>query len=128
MALERRDSPRYEVMAQFEITHDGSTYIMAIRNISRSGMFVSTAGVEGLPNVTVNQELELVIFHPKNLENIPVQVRVVRIVLDENPEEQGFGVAFSSVTDDARQQLSDLIDWAKQSIHPPPLPPETSPV
>ena len=123
MAVEKRKHPRYDILAQIRVKHGKVNYIMDVRNLSLSGMFVSSDNVKKLPWFKIGQELEMDLFATEELENIKVNGIIVRIVEEGDATDLGFGVAFSNLEISALESLDNLIAWAKETtIKPPPLP------
>jgi hypothetical protein len=121
--MERRTDPRFEIFAQIQVKRGTVNYVMEVRNISRSGMFVSTGSLDRLPQFRVGQTMEADLFIPDELDNVRITGEIVRRV-DSGPSgRQGFGVHFSDPPPAVREILDDLVSRAEQkSIIPPPLP------
>ena len=126
MNHERRRHARYDILTQLRIKKDDNTYIMPVENVSRSGLFISLGSPEELPELQLNQELEMNLFTIEGLENIRVVGRIVRMTKNKDSNEtRGFGIEFSFMTEAARKKIVNLVALARQeSIHPPPLPAE----
>ncbi|MCP4601009.1 MAG: PilZ domain-containing protein [Proteobacteria bacterium] len=123
MSIERRGHPRYDLMAQIRVKRGRVNYIMNVKNVSISGMFVTTERVKQMPWFRIGQNLEIDIFTTEELENVRLSGRIVRIFDKGRSEQKGFGVEFISIEKEIREKLSRLVDLASQtSIHPPPLP------
>ena len=123
MGMERRNFPRYEVMAQIRVKRGRVNYIMDVENLSLSGLFVTSDSIKQMPWFRIGQELEMDIFATEELENIRIHGRIVRITDSDVEGQAGFGVEFTSLPDDAKKKLSMFVDnMAVESIHPPPLP------
>ena len=123
MGMERRGFPRYDVMAQIRVKRGRVNYIMDVKNVSLSGLFVTSDSIKQMPWFRIGQELEMDVFTTEELENIRVSGRIARITDSDVEGQAGFGVEFTSLTDDAREKLSMFVeDMAVESIHPPPLP------
>jgi hypothetical protein len=121
MATERRGHPRYEIMAQVRLESDTVNHILEVRNISISGLLVSTTGVEELASLSIGQKVELDIFNLTELDNIRVSGRVAREHRDEHGT--GYGVELTDMDPSTKEAMERLVDLAyRQSIHPPPLP------
>jgi c-di-GMP-binding flagellar brake protein YcgR len=123
MPVERRTSPRYEIFAQIRVRRGRVNYVLDVRNISLTGMFVASESLLSLPAFRVGQILEADLFDPERLDNIRVSGRIVRLVEDAPPQKRGFGVQFSEMEAARRERLRDFVQRAAQrSIVPPPLP------
>ncbi len=123
MNIERRGHPRYDIMAQIRVKRGRVNYIMNVKDVSLSGMYVISDKVKQMPWFRIGQNLEIDIFTTEELENIRVNGSIVRMIEDTGAENEGFGVEFTSMEDDTRTRISRLVDLAsKKSIHPPPLP------
>ncbi len=123
MGMERRDFPRYDVMVQIRVKRGRVNYIMDVKNVSLSGLFVTSDSVKQMPWFRIGQELEMDIFATEELVNIRINGRIVRVIDSDVDGQAGFGVEFTSLEDDAREKLSMFVeDVAGESIHPPPLP------
>ncbi|HUT79081.1 MAG TPA: PilZ domain-containing protein [Polyangia bacterium] len=122
--MERRTEPRFDVFAQIRVRRGTVNYVMDVRNISRSGMFVATGSLECQPWFRVGQFVEVDLFIHEELENVRLDGEIVRLVESGTKEKQGFGVRFSELAPAVREVLDDLISRAQQkSVTPPPLPP-----
>lgn len=121
---ERRVAPRYEIMAQVRVKRGRINYVLDVRNISISGVFVSTEGLDKKNQFRVGQDLDMVLFEPGQLDQLQVNGRVVRIVLgDGEVAESGVGVQFVDPSPEVRAVLEQVVDRAAEdSLRPPPLP------
>jgi Tfp pilus assembly protein PilZ len=121
--VERRADPRYEILAQIRVKRGTVNYVLEVRNISRSGMFVATGSLDRFPWFRVGQSVEVDLFILDELENLRLAGDIVRLV-DSGPDDrQGFGVRFDELEAEARSVLDGLIFRAEQkSIVPPPFP------
>jgi hypothetical protein len=123
MDTDRRRHPRYEIMAQVRVLRGTVNYVLDVSNISVSGLFVSTAGLPRMPWFRNDQQIELDLFVPEELENIRVLGRIVRLEQGEDGSSSGFGVQFVDVGEEAQVKIDRLVGLAKaRSVHPPPLP------
>lgn len=121
--IEQRGYPIADLMAHIRVKGGRVNYIMDVEDIRQTGLFVATEKIKQMPWFRVNQLLEMDLFASEELDNLRVNGRIVRIVKEGNPENQGFGVAFVSVDDQTRDALMGLIESAvARSIQPPPLP------
>lgn len=123
MGDERRNYPRYDVMAQIRVYGGRNNYIMDVKNISQTGMFVANAQIKTMPWFRVGQKLEIDLFAAGDLDNLRIAGRVVRLVVDGPRSHLGFGVEFDELEGDILKALLVLMDCAvPASFHPPPLP------
>ena len=123
MNMEKRNFPRFEVMAQIRVKRGRVNYIMDVRNVSLSGLFITSDSIKQMPWFRIDQELEMDIFATEELENIRINGIIVRITDSGDDGQAGFGVEFISVSDDVREKLSLFVDdMAAESVLPPPLP------
>jgi hypothetical protein len=123
MNAERRQHPRYDILAQIRVKRGKVNYIMDVRNLSLSGMFVASNNIKKLPWFKLGQELEMDLFATEELENVKVSGTIVRIVNEGESDDLGFGVAFSTLELSELEGLDRLVSWAKETdITPPPLP------
>jgi hypothetical protein len=123
--VERRGSPRYEVVAQASVGSGGEAYTFPVRNISMTGAFVEVSP-DKLPQLTLGAEIEILLTAtaPSTPNDEVVNVRcigrVVRIDLEQPPHISGFGLAIKPATAEDRARMSSLI------VHlahlPPPRP------
>lgn len=123
MPAERRTDFRVEILAQVRVMKGAVSYVMDVRNISTSGMFVATGSLDRFPWLRTGQPVEASLFVADELDNLKVDGEIVRLVGSGPADKQGFGVRFSALDDGAASILSDLVHRARQkSIIPPPLP------
>lgn len=122
--MERRAEPRFDVFAQIRVMCGTVNYLMNVRNISCSGMFVATGGGTGTPpGLQVGQPVDADLFIPDIVDNLRVEGEIMRLVDFGPTEKQGFGVRFFDLSADVLELLEDLVFRARQkSIIPPPLP------
>ncbi|MCP4675264.1 MAG: PilZ domain-containing protein [Deltaproteobacteria bacterium] len=123
MSIERRTFPRYDVMAQIRVKRGRVNYIMDVKNVSLSGLFVTSDSVKQMPWFRVGQELEMDVFTTEDLVNVRINGHIVRVTDSDDEGQAGFGVEFTSLPDKDKEKLSLFVeDMAVESIHPPPLP------
>jgi hypothetical protein len=122
--MERRIEPRVEIFAQIRVKRGTVAYVMDVRNISTSGMFVSTGSLDRFPWLLVGQPVEADLFIPDELDNLKIEGEIVRLVGSGPLEKQGFGMRFANIDPAVVDTLDGLVLRARQkSIIPPPLPP-----
>jgi len=123
MNQERRGHPRYDVMAQIRVKRGRTNYIMDVKNISISGMFVESESIKNMPWFRVDQELEMDIFTTEDLDNVRLKGRIARIIDSGEKENDGFGVEFEEPEPEVLKQLAGIVERSsRKSLHPPPLP------
>jgi len=123
MAKERRNQPRYDIVAQIRVKRGRVNYLMDVRNISMSGAFISSDKLSEFSWVREGTQMDLHLFDLEDLRSVEVQAVIVRVVGPEGPGREGFGVHFEGLDPDQKQSLFELVAYAStQSIHPPPLP------
>jgi hypothetical protein len=121
--VERRADFRVEVLAQVRVMKGAVSYVMDVRNISTSGMFVATGSLDRFPWLRAGQPVEANLFVADELDNLRIEGEIVRLVGFGPADKQGFGVRFSDLDGEAAKTLHDLVHRARQkSIIPPPLP------
>jgi hypothetical protein len=123
--VERRGSPRYEVVAEASVGSGGEAYVFPVRNISMSGAFVEVSP-DKLPQLTLGAEIEILLTATApstpndEVVNVRCVGRVVRIEFEQPPRVSGFGLAIRPVSVQDRSRMSALI------VHlahlPPPRP------
>lgn len=119
---ERRAHPRYEVMAQVRVEWEAVTYVLDVRDISVSGLFLATTDPALLAKVRIDQHLRLDLFAAQELVNVGVTARVVRVVGGGTPELSGFGVQFVAPDEATRARIGAMVKRAAAAAAPPPLP------
>ena len=120
---ERRKYPRYDILAQIRVRRGRVNHIMAVKDISLSGLFISADSAQELAAFRVDQEIEMDIFTPEALENVRVMGRIVRVSDRQESGELGFGVEFTEIDETNLREIARLVDIAaRASISPPPLP------
>ena len=114
-ASDRRRSPRIAIFAQAEVIGQ-EIYIMEVRNISASGVFLEGPPDE-YPDLTPGVELGLAIFADEegskdDLDaNIACHARIVRIDLgDPGNRPAGFGATIDPIDDENRARLIKLLE------------------
>ena len=115
---ERRRSPRIEIFAQAEVVGQ-EIYIMEVRNISASGVFLEGPPDE-YPDLTPGIELNLAIFANEEDTgqddpdaNVVCHARIVRVDAGESGQRPpGFGATIDPVDDENRERLMQLLSRA----------------
>jgi hypothetical protein len=121
---ERRHAPRYEVIAQANVGSGDEAYLMPVRNLSASGVFLEGSTSE-YPELKLGAQIEIVLSASstgagdEEVESIRCTGRVARIEPGRPPRAGGFGVTMTPATaDDAARMQSFLRRFAHV---PPPL-------
>lgn len=123
MGVERRRNERYDILAQIRVKRGRVNYIMDVKNLSLSGAFVSSDSIKQFPWFRIGQELEMDLFGAEDLDNIRVEGQIVRVVDSGPSAEQGFGVEFTSLIDDAYGKIKTILNNRGSLLPgPPPLP------
>ncbi|HVX97951.1 MAG TPA: PilZ domain-containing protein [Polyangia bacterium] len=122
---DRRHAPRYEVIAQANVGSGDEAYLMPVRNLSASGVFLEGSVTE-YPELKLGSQVELVLSASSpgsaddEVESIRCSGRVVRIEPGRPPHAGGFGVTMTPATaDDAARMQSFL---GRLAHVPPPRP------
>jgi hypothetical protein len=97
---ERRKHPRYDIIAQIRVKRGRINYIMSVKDLSISGIFVATDRIKELTAFRVDQELEMDLFVPDILDNVRVHGRIVRIQDQGADGDSGFGVRFANLCEE----------------------------
>ncbi|MBN1772723.1 MAG: PilZ domain-containing protein [Deltaproteobacteria bacterium] len=120
---ERRRHPRYEILAQVRFRHADTNHVLDVANISASGLFVRVTSEAMLRRVEAGERLELDLSTERELVNIRVKARVVRIVGGGEARGWGFGLEFADLDPPVRRAVDRLVaEAASGSLTPPPLP------
>jgi c-di-GMP-binding flagellar brake protein YcgR len=117
---ERRRHPRFDLLAQVRVKRSQTDLLMELTNISRSGALVDMGTLPTPSWVDVGRVIEVSIVHPDSLDNIEVEARVVRISKDESGTL--LAVQFDDLEDDTQRKLDSLVEYARATPRPPPLP------
>jgi hypothetical protein len=125
MSEDRRHAPRYEVIAQANVGSGDEAYLMPVRNLSSTGVFLEGSVTE-YPELELGSQVELVLSASSpgsaddEVESIRCTGRVVRIEPGRPPRAGGFGVTMTPATaDDAARMQSFL---GRLAHVPPPRP------
>jgi hypothetical protein len=125
MSEDRRHAPRYEVIAQANIGSGDEAYLMPVRNLSSTGVFLEGSAAEH-PELKLGTQIELVLSASlpgsgdEEVDSIRCMGRVVRIEPGKPPHAGGFGVTMTPASaDDAARMQSFL---GRLAHVPPPRP------
>ena len=115
---ERRVHPRFDLLAQIRVKRGSVTYVLELRNISKSGAIIHTGTLKVPTWVRPQRDIEIHILHPEDLEPVLVSGKIVRV----NKTDEGtlFAVHFDSVKEDSKKDIARLIALGRPQ--PPPLP------
>jgi hypothetical protein len=119
MTQERRKHPRYELLAHVRVKRGTVYYILDVENLSLSGAFVSTVGMQKATPFTEGQSIEMNLFLAEEMENVRVPARIARVVDDGEDGKRGFGAEFADLDDAAREGIAHLVEAARPSDEPP---------
>lgn len=96
---DNRAHPRFDLLAQVQVTRHSEVYIMSTRNVSRGGIFIQGDPQE-YPELKVGTQVELVIFNPDDpgQDDVTLTAMVVRRDRVSGREARaGFGLQFLNV-------------------------------
>src|SRR5579872_5105913 len=102
-ASERRHAPRFEVIAQANVGSGDEAYLIPVRNISATGVFLEGNPAEH-PGLTAGVEVELVLSAAAagtaddEVMNVRCKGRVVRIEPGKGTRAGGFGLTIEPAT------------------------------
>jgi hypothetical protein len=141
---ERRAHPRFDLLAQVQVTRESECYIMATRNVSKGGLFLQGDPVQHR-DLMVGTEVELLISDADDPEGEVVELDALIVRIEKaddigrsaparggasprgkpptlpngkngsNEPKQGFGVKFINVDVEAAQGLERFL--ASKGIH-----------
>jgi hypothetical protein len=124
---ERRAAPRFEVIAQANVLSGGEMYLLPVRNISGSGVFLAGRPrdhADLVPGVEI--EISISATAPgmgdDELLNIDCRGRVVRLEYRTATSPGGFGITLEPKTDRDQERLEELLGRLLE------LPPSQRPV
>lgn len=100
----RRRHTRFAVTFEVQVRDLGSLYQMLTKDISVGGMFLQAE-----PLLKVNNPVQMVVIHPLNGMEFPLEGRVVRVV-EQPPEQRGIGVQFVGMTEETLQRFQHFIE------------------
>jgi hypothetical protein len=97
MDPDNRAHPRFDVLAQVQVTRHSEVYIMSTRNISRGGIFIQGDPQE-YPELKVGTQVELVIFNPDDPGQNDVTLTAMVVRRERGREAMaGFGLQFLNI-------------------------------
>jgi hypothetical protein len=121
---ERRLAPRYELIAQASVASGGDAYLLAVRNISTTGVFLEGNPSEH-PDLELGVELEIVLSasargaKDDDVINVRCKGKVARIEVGKGPRPGGFGLTMQPATKEDAEHLQSLLG---RLALPPPRP------
>jgi len=126
--VERRQHPRFELMAQVRVKRGQVDYVAELSNISLSGALLHLGTLKPPRWLDIGRIVEIGIIHPIDLEPVAAQGKVVRISQDES--DTSVAVSFVELTEDDERGIGRLVVLARQrqpprpetAGKPPPLP------
>lgn len=93
---EQREHPRYVVNMDLWVTHNDTTHVMRVRDISRGGMLCEIPLNDSADWVEEGSRLRMRLFPPDE-EPMEFKGRIVRVIPKTNRRLASFGVSFDSV-------------------------------
>lgn len=93
---EQREHPRYVVNMDLWVTHNDTTHVMRVRDISRGGMLCEIPLNDSADWVEEGSQLRMRLFPPEE-EPMEFKGRIVRVIPKTNRRLASFGVSFDSV-------------------------------
>jgi len=124
-APERRDAPRYELIAQATVGSGHEAYLMTVRNISATGVFLEGNPAEH-PHLIEGATLDLVLSASApgapddEVITVRCKGRVARIEPANRTRVGGFGMTMEPATRDDALRMQSLLGHV--SHVPPPRP------
>lgn len=116
---DRRSGPRYELMAQVQVKKKDISEIMEVKNISVTGVLISTTDRSQIEAFTIDCVVEVDIFSTQNLKNISIAGRIVRG--QKNGDEYTFGIEFINLNNQKIKEITELVEIAYRMSGQPPL-------
>jgi hypothetical protein len=124
-APERRYAPRYELLAQAIVASGSEPYLMTVRNISATGLFLEGDPADH-PQLTEGVRIDLVLSASApgapdaDVINVRCKGCVMRIEAAHRTRVGGFGITMEPATRDDALRMQTLL--AHVSHVPPPRP------
>ncbi len=121
--IERRQHPRFELMAQVRVKRGTVDYVMDLSNISRGGALFSMGTLKRPPWSEPGRVLEICIIHPIELAAIDVKGEIVRV--NQSANDTLLAVRFVEMSATLQAQIDRLVELAVDPDAPkgpPPLP------
>jgi hypothetical protein len=124
-ASERRHAPRYEVIAQANVGSGDEAYLMPVRNISSSGLFLEGNPAEH-PELRPGADIEIVLSASApgaaddEVANVRCRARVARVEPSRAGRLGGFGLTIEPASKDDAVRMRALLGRAAHV--PPPRP------
>ena len=116
---DRRSGPRYELMAQVQVKKKEINEIMEVKNISVTGVLISTTDRSQIDAFTIDGVVEIDIFSTQNLKNISIAGRIVRG--QKSGDEYTFGIEFINLNNKKIREITELVELAYRMSGQPPL-------
>jgi len=124
-ASERRHAPRYEVIAQASVGSGDEAYLLTVRNVSSTGVFLEGAPAEH-PQLKVGVPLELVLSASAvgkpddEVVSVRCNARVARVEPGRPGHLGGFGLTIEAASQEDAEQMRVLL--SRLAHVPPPRP------
>jgi hypothetical protein len=119
--IERRVHPRFDLMAQIRVKRGSVTYVLELRNISKSGALIHTGSLKVPTWVRPYRDIQLYVLHPDDVEPIVLAAKIVRV--DKTSDGTLFAVHFDGPDEEVKVGIERLIALGRPI--PPPLPPSS---
>jgi hypothetical protein len=113
-AVDRRATPRFEIIAQASVVSGGDVYLLTVRNISGAGAFLEGRPKDH-PDLVPDAEVEVAIsatgagMGDDEVINIDCRGRVARIELRTAASPGGFGITLEPKTAEDQERLENLL-------------------
>ena len=111
---ERRASPRFEIFAQASVVSGADVYLMSVRNISASGVFLEGRPKEH-PDMKPGVEVEVTLsaaapgMGDDEVVNVVCRGKVARIEIGTPNRAGGFGITLEPVSAQEQEHLEALL-------------------
>jgi hypothetical protein len=113
-APERRAAPRFEILAQASVVSGADVYLMPVRNISASGVFLEGKPKEH-PDMSPGVEIEVTLsaaspdMGDDEVVNVRCRGKIARVEIGTPARPGGFGVTLAAMSPEEQEHLEDLI-------------------
>jgi hypothetical protein len=111
---ERRAAPRFEIFAQASVVSGDDVYLMSVRNISTSGVFLEGKPKEH-PDMSPGVEIEVTLsatsaaMGDEELVNVRCRGKIARVEIGTPARPGGFGVTLEPMSNEEQEHLEDLL-------------------
>ena len=110
---ERRREQRFELLAQVRVKRGRVDYVLALTNISRSGVLVHLGSLKEPTWVVQDRVVELGVINPDDLDTVALKGTIVRLISDDDGT--SFAVEFEGLDDTAQAGLDRLVELAQRT-------------